>query len=67
MSFQGLLKTSFSFQGLKVYENPDFSVENSTSEMLDSDNGEMSTRKVVKIVVPLFGAAFIWCSVCCTK
>ena len=26
--------------------------------MLDWDNGEISTRKLDKIVVPLFGAAF---------
>ena len=31
-------------------------MKNSTSEMLDWDNGEISTRK--KLVVPLFGAAF---------
>ena len=26
--------------------------------MLDRDNGEISTRELVKIVVPLFGAAY---------
>ena len=56
--FKDLLRQSYSFQGLKVYENPDLRVK----ILLQKCWLEIMEKSVLenkyKIVVPLFGVAF---------
>ena len=47
VKFKDFSRLSYSFQVLKVNEKFLFKCLNSTSKMLDSENGEISTRKEV--------------------
>ena len=56
--FKDFSKLSYSFQGLKVYENPDLSVKILLKKCWTVIMEKLVQENQYKIVVPLFGAAY---------